>query len=368
MLHPETVSTSIHSAVKHFIALPATDIRGAYLALYNRVRHFSKQAFEHYLYTSGMAGRLRGMRKQFFVIPRENFEILFTSTFNRREYAIKEDLKNSSVPESEIIKFSRRILNETVSRDRTRAQLIGSLSGEERKAIQLQSARQETMATLFDHTLDILLERWQIIPGRVTWKSKRNCYGTFSSRHYHSGFSLPYDQAEQQLVEMYIRNYGPVDDTDIAWWCGLTDSRVLEIIPELGEDVITVDISGKEFRIWESEYDDFFREIPQNTVCYLLGRNDPLLNGYVSGGGFVSGEILKKIQSPAGISIPTILLDGKIAGTWSSKVSKSSLKLSVSLFKHLNASEEDLMCKTIERIGDFLAGEDTKRNVELIYT
>jgi len=246
--------------------------------------------------------------------------------------------------------------------------LIESLSDEDKKVIQVQSANEETIATHFDLALDILLERWQIIPGRETWKSKRNCYCTFSFRHSRPKISLPYDQAEQKLVEMYIRNYGPVNDIDIAWWCGLTDKRVLEIISELGECLNTVEISRKEYRIWESECEDFLGGIPQNTACYLLGGNDPLLNSYLSGGGFASDEIRKTIQSPSGVSIPTILMNGDIVGTWSSRESKSSLDLSVSLLKNLNASEEDLVCKTIDRIGDFLTGEDKIRNVELSYT
>ncbi len=367
LLHPDRLGYSIHTAISHFLALPATDIHSAYLALLNRVHFFSTDSFEEYLYVAQQAGRLRGMRKQLFIIPRENHELIYSGTYQQREYLIKKNLKNLSVTEEAISSISAIVLHKIGMQEKTRAQLKKIFSKQELKSITLDKPRSRLTTSIFDQALGVLLDRWQITPGHETWNSQGNYFRLCTSRPEVKDDPSFFDVAERNLVEQYIRCYGPVLESDIAWWCGLTFGRVRKILAEPVKSIKRISLLEKEYWIWEEESKSLFDEIPTNTGCYLLGFSDPLLNGYESHTEFIDESFSKQICSPAGIVKPTVLVDGEMVGLWTSHETKESLNLKIELFKNINRKQEDKLCIVIAKTGDFLAGDSKISNVELSY-
>ena len=62
-----------------------------------------------------------------------------------------------------------------------------------------------------------------------------------------------------------------------------------------------------------------------------------------------------------------MLLSGEVVGTWSFKESKHKVKMDVKLFKKISLKSEDKLCMEIDRLGDFIGGEEKQTEVELIY-
>ncbi len=119
LLLPARKGVNVHDVVRHFIAINASNIGDVYITLYNRLRYFTKHTFEEYLYKSGNSGRFCGMRREFYIVPREFFELFFSATFRQREFKIKENLKLWNIPESEYTNTARQILKAMAHSEKT---------------------------------------------------------------------------------------------------------------------------------------------------------------------------------------------------------------------------------------------------------
>ncbi|KPK92646.1 hypothetical protein AMJ80_06455 [bacterium SM23_31] len=366
----ERKGPNVHDIIRHFVALNASNIQDVYIALYNRMRHFSKHVFEEYLYKSGNAGRFRGMRRVFYIVPREFFELFFSATFRQREYKIKENLKLWKIQESEYTNIARQILKAIAYSEKTQPQLEKAVVPQDMRTIKIDYGKRRITGTNFEPVFNTLLDRWQVIPGVEIWNTKKRRYCSFDKLHEHHRFSMDYDTAGMELVLNYIKNYGPVQEEDVAWWCGLTISRIQRILVSLANDIRKVEIvnSKKIYYVLKKEIPELTsKNINPGESCHLLGRNDPLLTGYRRRDVHVNQDYYDSIFSGFGESNPAVMVNGKIIGIWSFKDSKSSINLAINLFQKISAGTEDKLCMEIERIGDFIGGEDKTSNVEIIY-
>lgn len=370
LLLPERKGVNVHDVARHFIAINASNIGDAYIALYNRLRYFTKHMFEEYLYNSGKAGRFRGMRREFYIVPREFFELFFSATFHQREFKIKENLKLWKIPEFEYTNIARQILKAMTHNEKTQSQLEKTIAPQDKRIIKINYGKRQITSTNFELVLNTLLDRWQIIPGTERCHTQKKRYCLFDRLHAHPRFSMDYDAAEIELVLYYIKNYGPVQEEDIAWWCDLTISLVQRILASLTDDIRKIEIENSKniYYILQKEISEFTsKKINPKKSCHLLGRNDPLLTGYRLTDVHINQKYYDTIFSRFGESNPAVMIDGKIIGNWNFNDSISSINLTVNLFQKINSGTEDKLCMEIERIGDFIGGEDKTSNVEIIY-
>lgn len=370
LLLSERKGVNVHDVVRHFIAINTSNIHDIYIALYNRLRYFTKHTFEEYLYNSGKAGRFRGMRREFYIVPREFFELFFSATFRQREFKIKENLKLWKIPEFEYTNIARQILKAMTHSEKTQSQLEKTIAPQDKRTIKINYGKRQITSTNFELVLDTLLDRWQVIPGTERWHTQKKRYCLFDRLHAHPRFSMDYDAAESELVLYYIKNYGPVQEEDIAWWCDLTINLVQRILASLTDDIRKIEIENSKniYYILQKEISEFTsKNINPKKSCHLLGRNDPLLTGYRLTDVHINQKYYDTIFSRFGESNPAVMIDGKIIGNWNFNDSISSINLTVNLFQKINSGTEDKLCMEIERIGDFIGGEDKTSNVEIIY-
>jgi len=370
LLLSERKGVNVHDVLRHFIAINASNIGDVYIALYNRLRYFTKYMFEEYLYKSGNSGRFCGMRREFYIVPREFFELFFSATFHQREYRIKENLKLWNIPESEYTNTARQILKAMAHSEKTQSQLEKAIAPQDKRIIKINQGKRQITSTNFELVLNTLLDRWQVIPGTETWHTQKKRYCLFDRLHAHPRFSMDYDAAESELVLNYIKNYGPVQEEDIAWWCDLTINRVQRILASFTDDIRKIGIanSKNKYYILQKDISEFTsNKIIPGETCHLLGRNDPLLTGYRLTDVHINQKYYDTIFSRFGESNPAVMINGKIVGNWNFKDSISSINLIVNLFQKINSGTEDKLCMEIERISDFIGGEDKTSNVEIIY-
>ena len=77
---------------------------------------------------------------------------------------------------------------------------------------------------------------------------------------------------------------------------------------------------------------------PSTEVVRLLPSYDPYLLGYADRDLAVAPQYKKRVNRGGGWIYPTLLLDGRIVGTWSSKQAGGQVNIAVTLFEAL-ASE-----------------------------
>lgn len=115
------------------------------------------------------------------------------------------------------------------------------------------------------------------------------------------------------MLERYLRRYAPAAVRDMAYFFGWPQAKVKRILSELPAE--RTEIDGNVY-FWLGELAD----APEVPPCILLAGFDALMLGYKKEESpFLPSEYLRGIFNRAGIVLPAILLDGRVAGRWKQK-------------------------------------------------
>jgi len=136
----------------------------------------------------------------------------------------------------------------------------------------------------------------------------------------------------QQLLKKYLHGYGPASAQDLACWSGMLTSEARQIIEE-ANDAKQVQLDGSHAELWMLKEDirtldriDLEAEVPPR----LLPKYDSYLMGHKNRTRIIQDEMLKKVYRPVvGEVAATVLVNGRIVGTWTSKKTKKTLQILV---------------------------------------
>jgi hypothetical protein len=149
-----------------------------------------------------------------------------------------------------------------------------------------------------------------------------------------------------ELARRYLRAYGPADERDLARWAGLPlrDAR-------LGFERISAELrrAGGLFTLGRAP------RKPRGPVVRLLGAFDNYNLGYVDRGFALAPEHVRQVIPGGGMIRPAIVVDGRIAGAWSSKRSGDRLTVQTEPFEPLPPEIEEAIAKEVDDLGRFEA-------------
>ncbi|MDE6107396.1 MAG: winged helix DNA-binding domain-containing protein [Oscillospiraceae bacterium] len=118
-------------------------------------------------------------------------------------------------------------------------------------------------------------------------------------------------EALERLLPRFFEAYGPASTEDAAWFFGVDKAMVKESTVLEGLEWIE---RGRERLYYVSDED--MEDIPHLT---LLSGFDPYLVSYVNREAALPPEYKKAVVLKSGICLPTIAIDGVVAGIWNLK-------------------------------------------------
>jgi hypothetical protein len=138
--------------------------------------------------------------------------------------------------------------------------------------------------------------------------------------------------AKQQLLKKYLHGYGPASVQDFACWSGMLISEARQVAEET-DDMEQVRLEGSGAELFMLKEDvraldgiDLEAEVPPR----LLPKYDPYLMGHKNRARIIRDEMLKKVYRPVvGEVAATILVNGRVVGTWTSKKTRRALQIVV---------------------------------------
>lgn len=140
------------------------------------------------------------------------------------------------------------------------------------------------------------------------------------------------EAAKLELSRRYFTHYGPATIKDAAYFFGTTQAEIKKYMKQLPLE--TAVCNGRTYYYIDNGA-DYGKTVPE---CLFLAGFDPLMLGYQKAESlYLSPEHLRAVFTLAGIVKPTILLGGKVAGTWKRK----GKKVEIQLFEDI--SEENRM-------------------------
>ncbi len=159
---------------------------------------------------------------------------------------------------------------------------------------------------------------------------------------------LSHEEALAELSARYFTGHGPATARDFSWWSGLTIKDVKVGIELAGERLTREEIDGEEY--WFSAEAAQPDRLPEDRA-FLLPTYDELLVGFSN---FNQTRLGGREPAPGGTYDPTLIVDGKVAGSWKRRIEKDHITIQVLPFEYLGPKKEDAIRLAAGRFGEFL--------------
>jgi len=170
--------------------------------------------------------------------------------------------------------------------------------------------------------------------------------------------------ALRKLVRCYLNAHGPASIEDMASWSGLKISAIREAWEDLGDGILGVDINGKPAFICEEHLSRLDEALDEGQGVILLPRFDTLLLSYTDRNWVVETKYDKYIRPGGGIIAATVLVDGKVQGTWSTQRKKRNLEVLVRFFHDQPARVEGETRRQVSSLGRFFQVEAVTKMIK----
>ncbi len=168
------------------------------------------------------------------------------------------------------------------------------------------------------------------------------------------GRSLTQDGALAAIARRYLSAYGPAGPEDLAAWSGLNASKVRRAWNLVAGELTAVSIG--ELPAWMLKTQiSWLDELPAHSPSVrLLPAYDTYLLGYANRDLISAPQHAKRINSGGGAIRPTLLVDGFVQGTWSTKWHKDHLEVAIEPFSSLAPDTRPGLEAEIEDVARFL--------------
>jgi len=166
------------------------------------------------------------------------------------------------------------------------------------------------------------------------------------------------DDALAELARRYLAGYGPATVADLARWSGLPrpDARhAVALIADETTELVTE--RGPMLVLAGTSLDAAGLPAPR-----LLGHFDTLLLGYQDRDLVLDPVFAKRVQAGGGFIQPTVLIDGRVVGTWTLQRSRTAT-VTVAPFAGLPRAAEDGLRSEVDDLARFL-DEDIDLRIE----
>jgi hypothetical protein len=138
-----------------------------------------------------------------------------------------------------------------------------------------------------------------------------------------------------ELARRYFNAFAPAGERDFSYWSGLPLGQCRLGIERIARELVEVEAAGERLLAPKG----WVARTPRSPAVRLLGAFDTYLLGYASRGHAVDDDSwARRILPGGGILRPTVCVDGRLVGLWSSKRSGNRLVVGVEPF---GAFEDD---------------------------
>ena len=153
-----------------------------------------------------------------------------------------------------------------------------------------------------------------------------------------------------ELARRYFDSHGPATLKDFVWWSGLLvkDARtgLNAIKSKLKKEII----NGQTY--WMPSISN---KRPAMPTVNILPAFDEYLLSYKDRSASINGPELKNQLTPTnGRFRSTIVIDGRVEGTWKRKLNKNGVIVSTNYFKTFNSDELDVLYSKLKSYSEFI--------------
>ncbi len=162
---------------------------------------------------------------------------------------------------------------------------------------------------------------------------------------------LERDEALAELARRYFISHGPATLQDFAWWSGLKISDARAGLAMAASHLVQESVGGMDY--WMRADAHSMPHVAPST--FLLPGFDQFLLGYTDRSAALAPQHAQKIiPGGNGMFMPTLVVNGQVAGTWKRTITKKAVTIELSPFAALKKPETQAIAIAVQRYGQFL--------------
>jgi hypothetical protein len=159
------------------------------------------------------------------------------------------------------------------------------------------------------------------------------------------------EEAIVEAARRYLRAYGPASKTDFARWWGAWPGVGNAAWSGLGKELVQVSVEGARLDILKGDLDALDTAKITEPV-QLLPAFDPYILGHANRDHLLDRVHGPKVSRTAGWISAVVLVDGRVAATWTHALANKTLRITVEPFRKLTTG----IRSEIRQKADALAG------------
>lgn len=141
--------------------------------------------------------------------------------------------------------------------------------------------------------------------------------------------SLSREEALERLGRKFFTSHGPATLQDFIWWSGMTLTDARKIIELIKHDFICEEINGRLF--WMKNDIQIPPKDTESTL--ILPPFDEFVVSYKDRSELIEDKHYNKVMTKNGLFSPTVMLNGKIIGSWKKTTNKGNINVELSFFE-----------------------------------
>jgi Winged helix DNA-binding domain len=162
--------------------------------------------------------------------------------------------------------------------------------------------------------------------------------------------TLDRDEAQAEFARRYFTSHGPATLQDFVWWSGLTVADAKSALEMAASQLMREVIDRRTY--WFSTSSPPAHDLSQ--TIYLLPNFDEYTVAYTDRSAVIDESDMTKFDDRGNVLNNTIVLNGRVIGTWKRTLKKNMVIVTPHLFSSLNEAETRAFEVAINRYGAFL--------------
>jgi hypothetical protein len=164
---------------------------------------------------------------------------------------------------------------------------------------------------------------------------------------------LPREEALAELAARYFTGHGPATVADFAWWSGLTLADARLAVHLAGRRLEEETIGGRAHLLAPPATQPAPPPAPR-ARAYLLPAFDEFVVAFADRSAALERAHTPGVNAGGGILNPTIVVDGRIVGTWKRRLARAGVVFSPAPFMRLSKPKEQAVVQAFRRYEEFL--------------
>lgn len=155
--------------------------------------------------------------------------------------------------------------------------------------------------------------------------------------------------ALHKLAQRYFQSHGPATFADFVNWSGLANADAKNAFESIRSEINKVLLNQSEY--W---YYSDIKVATMSDKVYLLPAFDEYILGYKNRELFLDKEYTRTVITVNGLFYPTIIVNGKVVGTWKRIISKDKVIIETNLFELPSKIKHSAIKEELKGLESFL--------------